>query len=579
MDSATAAAPSPLSGGNARQKRVLPSRTRRGGPGVGSCEIDLLILETQKRRMENEPLIPADTPFLLTTNASKYAEASGSINLGFNTLAHESYFDRPEVLKAYREQQVIETPEYINSADNPSVGGRFRPRGSEDILDTSDAAYERRHRKYETFEKRQRLREKEKLKHEQYKLRERIEQLRSMDGSAFLCLEPSDFPLRIHTTSSSDEEPPAATIAEGERRRKEMLDIALELEERYRVLLPPDRLKKYPGQPLAAATPSAASDVTMPVAPELQEVKADEGEEVEEEPETEAVTREVEKLTLRIRFTTSQQVNGSTRTPTREKSPTRKSKSVPRTTSPPRARRRKSKQPVVARSLGSEGPSPEEEPMQISAPAPTKATRTRKSAPKPAPPEEEEEESPMPDIQPENSAHSSPPSPSPSDGDPPPLPEAIFASVESPPPRPRKRMKAAAVVSPQPQLHHEHLRMPSVPPIESISAPPPRATSRHNSVHPPQRQLANSAVVGHHDSPPGFLLLTSIRNNKARPTIRHVTAFGVKVPLEISDLAEFELPYGIRPGEHDEGDSPPAEDLPVSRFTRAAALLESASTP
>ena len=33
-----------------RQKRVLPSRSTRGGPGVGTCEIDLSILDTLKRR-------------------------------------------------------------------------------------------------------------------------------------------------------------------------------------------------------------------------------------------------------------------------------------------------------------------------------------------------------------------------------------------------------------------------------------------------------------------------------------------------------------------------------------------------
>lgn len=33
-----------------RQKRVLPSRSRRGGPGVGGCDVDVMILETRKRR-------------------------------------------------------------------------------------------------------------------------------------------------------------------------------------------------------------------------------------------------------------------------------------------------------------------------------------------------------------------------------------------------------------------------------------------------------------------------------------------------------------------------------------------------
>ena len=35
---------------HARQKRVLPSRARRGGPGVGSCDVDIMILETYKRK-------------------------------------------------------------------------------------------------------------------------------------------------------------------------------------------------------------------------------------------------------------------------------------------------------------------------------------------------------------------------------------------------------------------------------------------------------------------------------------------------------------------------------------------------
>ncbi|KDR85699.1 hypothetical protein GALMADRAFT_234716 [Galerina marginata CBS 339.88] len=33
-----------------RLKRVLPSRARRGGPGVGTCDTDLLILDTYKRQ-------------------------------------------------------------------------------------------------------------------------------------------------------------------------------------------------------------------------------------------------------------------------------------------------------------------------------------------------------------------------------------------------------------------------------------------------------------------------------------------------------------------------------------------------
>lgn len=85
---------------------------------------------------ENEPLIPADTPFVFKTNdtlekvAGDFATAGGS---GLNLLAHQSYFERPEVLKAYREQTIIETPEFTNVSDTPSVGGRLRVRTTEEV--------------------------------------------------------------------------------------------------------------------------------------------------------------------------------------------------------------------------------------------------------------------------------------------------------------------------------------------------------------------------------------------------------------------------------------------------------------
>jgi hypothetical protein len=121
--------------------------------------------------------------------------------------------------------------------------------------DTSDVVYEKLHRKYELFEKRQRLREKEKLKHEHYKLKERIEQLRAMDSAAFLSLPPELFSPVLAPERSNEEEDeekvahllgtlangPSTSHSEGERRQKEMLDLALALEERYRVLLPPER--------------------------------------------------------------------------------------------------------------------------------------------------------------------------------------------------------------------------------------------------------------------------------------------------------------------------------------------------
>ena len=50
-----------------------------------------------------------------------------------NTSAYERYFDKPEVIRAYREQQLIQTPEYTLLSEGDAVGGRFRPRGLDDV--------------------------------------------------------------------------------------------------------------------------------------------------------------------------------------------------------------------------------------------------------------------------------------------------------------------------------------------------------------------------------------------------------------------------------------------------------------
>ncbi|KAF8523219.1 hypothetical protein JB92DRAFT_3110190 [Gautieria morchelliformis] len=207
----------PQSPGTVRQKRVLPSRSRRGGPGVGSCSVDMMIIDTERRARDGKPVIPPTQPFFLTTHSKAVPpppEASAP-----DGEAAGSYFDQPEVKAAYLAQRAIQVPEFSPLPDD-AVGGRLRARAEEEGPETSDLAYINRHRKYETFEKRQRRREKEKLVHEQYKLKERIEQLKGMDASAF--------------------------GAGGEARRKEMLDIAEGLEMRYAVLLPPEpkRMKK-----------------------------------------------------------------------------------------------------------------------------------------------------------------------------------------------------------------------------------------------------------------------------------------------------------------------------------------------
>lgn len=102
------------------------------------------------------------------------------------------------------------------------------------------------------FEKRQRLREKEKLQHEHYKLKERIDQLRAMDHASFLALPESHFTTGTYHKMAVDVSDPSADQSldptsqalEGERRKQQLLQIAVSLEERYRALLTPKGSEK-----------------------------------------------------------------------------------------------------------------------------------------------------------------------------------------------------------------------------------------------------------------------------------------------------------------------------------------------
>lgn len=148
----------------ANNKRVLPSRMRRGvvGSTVGTGEIDVNILDTLKRKGtffmgllyvqiskrpfylflvnwrvlygfsgENDPLIPARTVFILTTDSSLVPSASTS-EIGLNSIAYERYFERPEVIKAYKLQQDIQVPDFIQ-LDEGMVGARLRARTGEKV--------------------------------------------------------------------------------------------------------------------------------------------------------------------------------------------------------------------------------------------------------------------------------------------------------------------------------------------------------------------------------------------------------------------------------------------------------------
>ncbi|KAG8853126.1 hypothetical protein FRB96_008377 [Tulasnella sp. 330] len=199
----------------AATRRVQPPRSRRGGPGIGSSAVDVMILESHQRAVQNKYTVEPDAVFLITTDSAQAPSASQ----WEDEEPHQSYFDRPEVQQQSRREEMIQTPEFSLLEEQSAVGSRLRARAVlEEVVDTSDAVYERRHRKYETFEKRQRFREKEKLQYEHFKLRERMDELRVMDVHSF------------DRVQGMDDIPP-------EERKRTMLKEGEELDQRYSTLL------------------------------------------------------------------------------------------------------------------------------------------------------------------------------------------------------------------------------------------------------------------------------------------------------------------------------------------------------
>jgi len=491
----------------ARPKRVLPSRSRRGGPGIGSCDVDALILDAQKRKFDNEPIVPASAGILLTTN-STLASSSSTSEPSLNDNAYERYFDRPEVSEAYKKQQIIETPEFSLLSEDASVGGRFRPRALEDELaDTSDAMYEKRHRKYETFEKRQRFREKEKLKHEQYKLKERIEQLRGMDGAAFLSL-----PAAMFSSSSKvlDDDDPgiqdlpgihingAALYNEGERRRKVILETAATLEDRYRVLLPPDRMKGMEKEKKQTVTPSDSAD------PETRgmRTRSHGGESVVDVDEA-PVEPPVEKLKLKIKFPTRDMSLGDG-LESKPAFPKKRSSARLSTTpiSRPKTRSSIHESPIAVDNVTV---SPEVSPV-VSFQKPSSSVTNMEYLPSSSSPHTDQD-------------------------------------------APRKRARRGTGLSASASLPDDHQQEEF-----HIDEDPDTKGSPRRTRHRPPLSDASARETG------SVLMTVAVRSSgsgrKSQRTQRHVTAFGMKLHPELEEVRDFEIPEWIRKTVHIMDDMP-----------------------
>ncbi|TDL20979.1 hypothetical protein BD410DRAFT_840942 [Rickenella mellea] len=572
---------------NARQKRVLPSRSRRGGPGVGGCDVDMNILEVIKRKGDNDPLIPSNSVFLLTTDSSLVQSSPSSSEdheLLFNYVANERYFDRPDVIQSIKGTQVIQVPEFVNLADEKAVGGRLRARGEEvgeqtTIADTSDAAYEKRHRKYETFEKRVRVREKEKLKHEHYKLKERIEQLRAMDSSSFMALPAAAFfPGEENSTSGENALPAelpgahvngAAVLNEGERRRRKMMDVAMNLEERYRVLLPDTR--KGPAISSQLSLSASVEPEPEPEPEPQEEVENEEGEvEREQSGEEEVAEREEEVDQLAdddlerpvkvltssrgrpIKLKLSLQPRGKT-----PKEPSIVPQLLPTVAPTQRKRGRPSKQPPVLHSPLAQNDindqHVEAHPAEVPAAYPSEYISIPPSDPHSFPifptsisappqanlptsaPPSEDIVNPMASV----SFTSSPPAHRSTTFD-------ESSPMQSPQKKPKKTraigMLTTSASQPNIRLIAKAQRQHSMISTQySISGGEAESPSHGPGRRPPPMPAILVAASRNADIP------------NARKTSRNFLAFGVKPPKELEDMRDFQLPDWVHYGHPDEG--------------------------
>ncbi|KAG6879476.1 hypothetical protein C0992_002199 [Termitomyces sp. T32_za158] len=441
--------------------------------------------------------------------------------------------------------------------------GRLRARSQagtteEGPIETSDAAYEKRHRKYETFEKRIRLREKEKLKHEQYKLKERIDQLRAMDALAFLSLPEDLFPVPPNQTDpeSNDEEGSifgaqvngGPNYREGERRRREMLKMAYTLEERYRVLLPPDRTKRSTGQ-ISTEPPSETDQAHVGKATVMPPDVA---------PLIETVHKDSERSKLKIKL--------GARLPDQGSKPSLKADSYQKRkqsiTLAPKQAAEIVEVPTtqISSSLGTlaEHPYPSPEityPLPQPPLTPMESTSYRPLTP--PPPQREVVSVPAtpmsnPDIavlqpepySPEAKVHDEGDhmSGSPRISTSPDFQESISVGSEpSVPMRLQKRVK----LSPAPAVlwSRHSTREPSMPPIASITV----SQFRHRSASHAST-VQSSRRYGSHAAESGLLMTQAIRSaeSKASKGQRHLYAFGGKVHNDLfTEERDFEIPAWV----------------------------------
>ncbi|SPO31512.1 uncharacterized protein UTRI_06481_B [Ustilago trichophora] len=167
---------------------------------------------------------------------------------------------------AIKRQQLIETPDF-KPRDDTLYMPKTRGLRSEAAEDTSDAAYERRHRKPETAEKRQRKAEVDRLSRDRQKLLSRIEQLKTVEARMLQAIVVARDQVRAEASANDEDasQPEQETRSLHQRIedvRNELLADAYETLKRYDLLLSTsnDAKTASPGPSALASKSENATD-------------------------------------------------------------------------------------------------------------------------------------------------------------------------------------------------------------------------------------------------------------------------------------------------------------------------------
>ncbi|BEJ13512.1 hypothetical protein CspHIS471_0306860 [Cutaneotrichosporon sp. HIS471] len=186
--------------GKAPERRVLPARIRRAAGGAeGIRELEEMVVDWLERYADCSFCPPKALQITLTTLPCALITPKPY------TLAIKAKIDPTDPIPPQHEagpsRPRIETPSWMfvrageddreeareelaaaraRVAHSPTKRLRGGLVGHEIGEDTSDAYYEKQHRKFEVFERRQRIRERETLSFERYKMRSRVDHLRAL---------------------------------------------------------------------------------------------------------------------------------------------------------------------------------------------------------------------------------------------------------------------------------------------------------------------------------------------------------------------------------------------------------------